>query len=199
MNIPRIKHSIKRVSDIDLNDPRYIRAGIIPVYTDKFGQSYYAFGLSIHNGFITDFGGHIEYNEFGIRENVIEAAVREFYEESYGVFNNDITVESIIKNNYEVLDAVTELDRNGYSIGSLDILVPVDIPSMKQIKRDFRDLINSLSESENVENIGIVWIRHDHLIKIYKSEHPIRYHNNSQPFYTYYKVLMGLSKWVSDQ
>lgn len=182
--------TIRRVSDIDLNDPAYMRAGIIPVYTAEDGTNYYAFGLS-RNAAIFDFGGHMEPGE-----NPIQAAVRELLEETYNVFNHHITVESILENDYEVIDGLNELNRAGERIGSLDILIPVNV-NMLKIMLDFKNIIDSIDESEDVEIVRIIWIRHDHLCKIYRLEHPIRY-CGSLPFYTYYRIQHGLQRWVRE-
>lgn len=72
---------MKRVFDINWKDPKYIRAGIIP-YIDINDTRYFALTLQFPNSDLADFGGTIESWDI----DALDAAIREYYEESFGIF-----------------------------------------------------------------------------------------------------------------
>lgn len=77
------------VKNLDLKNTKPERAGII-IYTTVKKVLYFGLGLDSRTHDLTDFGGRIIYKI----ENVIEGAIREFKEETLGIFE-DITYENI--------------------------------------------------------------------------------------------------------
>lgn len=70
-----------KVREINLNDNRYIRGGIIPITTVN-DINFYGFGMNNRNSDICDFGGHKETMD----NDILDAAIREYREESLNVF-----------------------------------------------------------------------------------------------------------------
>ena len=191
---------IRRISDIALDDPRYKRAGIIPMMIGPNGERHYALGLSRFSAGIFDFGSKRKPNE-----TLIETAVREYHEESYDIFRSGITVESIIENNYEVIDGL--VTGPAKPIESLDIIIPVDV-DMWEIMREFKELVdikiaNSCDDDDDdddrgvdrIEIVRIIWLNQHQMSKIYKSVHPIKF-CNALPFHTYHRVLYPIQNWI---
>jgi hypothetical protein len=71
-----------RVGDLNFESFRPQRAGVIP-YIVREGEIYFALGLDTQHSELTDFGGGVSYKSDG---NALEGALREFSEESLGVF-----------------------------------------------------------------------------------------------------------------
>jgi hypothetical protein len=70
------------------------RAGVIIYYIDK-NNLYFGFGVDSEYKELTDFGGHLDWND----KNAITGGLREFKEESLGIFNyqyNDVLNDVII-------------------------------------------------------------------------------------------------------
>lgn len=74
---------IQKVSNINLNEYKPNRAGIIP-YTFNNGQLYIGLGVDSKYHEFTDFSGTIDHSQ----ENCIEGAIREFKEETLSVFKD---------------------------------------------------------------------------------------------------------------
>jgi hypothetical protein len=68
------------------------RAGVIPIVSWN-GENYFGMGIDTKYRDLTDFGGAVE---LSTDENAIAGALREFYEESLGVFGR-ITVSQVMK------------------------------------------------------------------------------------------------------
>lgn len=67
------------------------RAGIIPYCIWK-NQIYILMGIDKDSGDLSDFGGGVK-----LKENFTSAAIREFNEETCGIFRNNITKEHLFK------------------------------------------------------------------------------------------------------
>lgn len=78
------------INNLDLEKVRPQRAGII-IYTMVQGRVYFGFGLDTKTHDLTDFGGHVIY---GKDINVVDGAIREFEEETLGIFTS-FTLEDI--------------------------------------------------------------------------------------------------------
>ena len=76
----------KRVKELNLDAVRPTRAGVI-LYTKVDGEYFFAMGVDTRSGEYTDFGGGISYKE-GADKNVIMGALREFDEETLGIFGS---------------------------------------------------------------------------------------------------------------
>mgnify|MGYP002379520317 FL=1 len=69
------------VSDLDLENVRPQRAGVILVSIEN-DIVYFGLGVDRKSGDFTDFGGHVEKSD----PNVVYSALREFHEETLGIF-----------------------------------------------------------------------------------------------------------------
>ena len=74
----------KVVKEVDLNTVRPSRAGVI-MYTKINNELYFGLGIDSASQEITDFGGGISYKN---DKNVILGALREFKEETLGIFGH---------------------------------------------------------------------------------------------------------------
>lgn len=133
---------LKKVSETDWNNKKYIRAGIIP-YIEEKGIRFYAFGLENCFATIGDFGGHKEKRD----HDALDTALREYVEESLNVFG--------ILTRDKVKDCVVIDGKD-----TAEILVPVEGP-MFQYSNKFKQLIgsNPLHEVQN-----IVWLSRKQLL-----------------------------------
>ena len=66
------------------------RAGVI-LYYSKGNKKYFVAGLDYETNEITDFGGHICKRD----NNIVETALREFNEETRGLFNDYVDIDSL--------------------------------------------------------------------------------------------------------
>lgn len=72
------------VKNLDKENVKPKRAGVI-LYTVYNTATYFGFGLDSVSHDLTDFAGHIDYE---LDKNVIDGALREFNEETLGIFDN---------------------------------------------------------------------------------------------------------------
>lgn len=90
----------KLVKDIDLVTIKPQRAGVI-IYTIFNNQIYFGLGVDTNSGELTDFGGGVSYKD-NRDKNVILGALREFEEETLGIFKisfDDVLDSTVIYNN----------------------------------------------------------------------------------------------------
>ena len=80
-NIPIIKTTVEK---LDLKNIKVRRAGVI-IYTIENGTMYFGLGLDSRSHDLTDFGGGVVYKT---DYNVIRGALREFEEETLGIFES---------------------------------------------------------------------------------------------------------------
>lgn len=132
---------IKRVSDINWNDPKYIRSGFIPV-SIKNNILFFGFGIG-QLGDIADFGGHRE----DVDRDTLDTAIREYREESLNVFG-EITRHS-------VQNCIALIGQD-----TIEILLPVKLPFYKYTE-DFHKIING-NTSHEVQSI--VWLSKQQLL-----------------------------------
>lgn len=94
----------KLVKEIDLTTIKPPRAGVI-IYTKYNNEIYYGLGIDSVSKEITDFGGGISYKERD--KNVILGALREFKEETLGIFGDvhylDILESPVIYNKQNLI------------------------------------------------------------------------------------------------
>lgn len=127
------------------------RAGIIPYIVNNEGQRIYALGVDTRFGSLTDFGGGVKKG----KETVIEAALREFKEETLGVFKN--VSNKSIKNDVAI-----------YNDNILIIFVKVNVDP------DYLNLMflsNSIRTKTPLEVNNIAWIPEDKFIIIANKFH----------------------------
>jgi hypothetical protein len=139
---------MKRVRDIDWNDPKYIRAGVIPV-TLQNNIIFFGFGVDSSVASLGDFGGHRELKD----KDALDAAIREYREESLNVFG-EITRDKV--QNYYVLDG----------IDTIEILFPVNSP-FYQYTEHFHQMIG---DNKKHEVQSIVWLSRQQLLTAIDSQ-----------------------------
>lgn len=137
-----------RIEDINSNDKKYIRAGIIPFIRYQ-NSKIYAFGLGNVTGDICDFGGHKDCED----NDLIDTAIREYNEESFGIFGN-FNRESL--KNSEVIDGVD----------TIEILVEVN-GNISDYNRRFKNILNN---NYNHEIQDIIWLSKKQLLVAIDSE-----------------------------
>lgn len=122
----------------------YPRGGVIP-FVDECGTRYYAFGISSDYRNVGDFGGHIEENE-----TCIEGALREFAEESLGIFGfHDVS-------NCEVLEST--------KCKTFEILLPIEGPILPYTIKYYKYMRDAAcSEKARAEVSSIVWLTSNQL------------------------------------
>jgi hypothetical protein len=128
---------ICRGSDLDPLNPEFKRGGIIP-YLSFHGRTYY--GLGIDSGYLTliDFGGHREPDD----TDIFETALREFQEESLGVFGTP-TMD-------HCQDAMVVFNRN-----LVEIFLPLPSQDPFQIWTEFERRVQF---EPHPENSAMVWL-----------------------------------------
>jgi hypothetical protein len=133
---------MKRVRDIDWNDRKFIRAGIIP-FVEENGVRFFAFGVENGVAAIGDFGGHREKKD----ADALDAAIREYQEEALNVFG----------------EINREMVQDYYAIEGTDtaeILLPVRGPFYQYTER-FHQLVGSNTDHE-VQTI--IWLSRRQLL-----------------------------------
>lgn len=131
------------VSHINWNDPKYIRAGIIP-FTVCRNVTYYAFGLEPHIASLGDFGGHIEPSD----SDGLDAALREYSEEALDVFG------SINRNSVKDCHVLAGID-------TAEILLPVT-GRMYDYTYTFRKIIGNDRQHEVQD---IIWLNKNQVLQ----------------------------------
>lgn len=140
---------LKRVRDINWNDRKFIRAGVIPV-AEQGGVKFFAFGVENGVAAIGDLGGHREKQD----RDTLDSAIREYQEEGLNVFGN-IT--------REMLQDCFVLEGKD----TAEILFPVP-PPLYQYTEKFRQL---LGDNIDHEVQSIIWLsRHQLLLAIDSQE-----------------------------
>ena len=120
---------MKLVSEVNWNDPRFIRAGVIP-FVEVRGVRFFAFGVENGVGAIGDFGGHRENKD----RDALDAAIREYEEEALNVFGK---IDRDMVQNYYAIEGTD----------TVEILLPVPGP-FYQYTEIFNQLVGSNTEHE---------------------------------------------------
>lgn len=138
--------------------PPHYAAGILPI-TWHEGNVLFLVGKDIRNGY-SDFGGKCERVDRG---NPVHTAVREFYEESYGVV---CTPKSLLQKmaspaNYMMLKSSTQ---NGYEY----YMYVVEIPYQPHLRSSFRKMykflqVTNIQRSVYLEKTDIQYVTLDML------------------------------------
>lgn len=127
---------IKKVCEINTNEYKPLRAGIIP-YTFQNRELSIGIGIDSKYHEFTDFSGTVNY----VEENCIEGAIREFKEETLSVFK-DITPLDI-QNYYAICDTKLMVIFVGFNVKK-DIVLDKFKKSYKTVKKS--------------ENCGFIWV-----------------------------------------
>lgn len=155
---------LRRVSEINLNNPEWIRAGIIP-FINSEGIIIYAFGIGNIIGDICDFGGHRE----AIDTDLLDTAIREYEEESLNIFGR-LTREML--QDCEVLEG----------IDTMEILVPITGMPYSYTT----DFLNLIGDNTDHEIQNIVWLTKQQLLTIVDAQNTVV--DNIKIFYMYDKI-----------
>ncbi len=147
-NIFTSPNQLKRVRDIDWKDPKYIRAGIIPVI-DQGNVRFFGFGVENGVAAIGDFGGHKEKKDY----DALDSAIREYQEEALNVFG---------QLNREMLQDCYVLD----GIDTAEILLPVS-GTLTKYNESFREL---LGNNDQHEIQSIIWLSKSQLLTAIDSQ-----------------------------
>jgi len=172
----------RKVKELDVQIFRPIRAGIVPV-VDLFGEKYYCFGVDHKYQEITDFGGGIRYKR---DENVLYGALREFSEESLGIFG---------------YISPTDLQEDD-AIFDKDTLIIFHRDDEIDINRKAHLFSERYKRQTRPEVSDVIWFSHEEVKQLVYGETPIRpnmhtygcIHSNVQSFNMYDKI-----KWLLRQ
>lgn len=143
-----VKNPPKRVRDVNWNDRRFIRAGIIPII-DKGGVRFFGFGVENGVAAIGDFGGHRE----KIDKDALDSAIREYSEEGLNVFGE--FTRDMLQDCYVI-----------EGIDTIEILVPVPGP-LYQYSEIFRSMVG---DNINHEVQDIIWLSRRQLLTAIDSQ-----------------------------
>lgn len=145
---PVSRNPPKRVRDVNWNDPKFIRAGIIPII-DQGSVRFFGFGVENGVAAIGDFGGHKE----KIDKDLLDAAIREYSEEALNIFG-EITREML--QDYYVIEGVD----------TVEILIPIS-GSLYQYTEAFRSLVG-----DNIfhEVQDLIWLSRRQLLTAIDSQ-----------------------------
>jgi preprotein translocase subunit Sec61beta len=101
--------TVKLVKDLDLDNIKPLRAGILPYFKSEEGL-FWCFGVDTRTLELTDFGGGVIYKK---DKNAINGAIREFKEETLGIFDSiKIDPTSIVIYNKKTLIILVQLESN---------------------------------------------------------------------------------------
>lgn len=127
----------------DFQNSRSIRAGVIP-FTIKNNYLYFLLGIDRETRELTDFGGGVK-----ITESMVDAAYREFFEESCRLFCNDIS-----KNDVTRSVAIT----NGVQNTAI-FFVYIDSTWLQRAESEFNGCQRKLPKVKKYnELIGVKWV-----------------------------------------
>lgn len=165
------------VADIDWKNTKIVRGGIIPYY-DYPEIRLYAFSIENGSGSLCDFGGHIEPED----NDLLDAIIREYYEESFGVFGK-YTRE-------EILTCKAMAGTETYQI-----LVPSKLNPRDTINL-FRQKLKHIQPSISHEVQGIVWLSKNQIYNIISI--PNQYQDTSEIWRTYWRLQEALRNCYDD-
>jgi len=149
--------SYSKVSELFLKENfKPLRGGVI-LYCDHNNEKLFGLGIDYNTRDITDFGGGIKQTE-----TFLKACLREFDEESLGVFSDLIekTPEEELMNYYAVY--------NHYSVA---IFIKIPYEEYYQRTLIFKEKVKKIiDENRKPEVINISWFNYESLNKIINSE-----------------------------
>jgi|DewCreStandDraft_4_1066084.scaffolds.fasta_scaffold02053_33 hypothetical protein len=135
---------------VDWSDGKFRRGGILP-YTVIDGVRLYCFALDSSSADLTDFGGRRDRRD----KDILETALREFYEESLGVFGN-IRYSDLLN-----LEAIyTRVDEDRYT---MMLLLPVNVTDLIEPGEEFS---RRAAEHIDHENRALVWLTQGQVLRV---------------------------------
>ena len=134
------------------NAENYIRAGVIPYIVNK-GRLYILLARDRKTMEICDFGGGVKKYE-----NCFEGALREFNEETCGIFSKEIDVDDL-KYSIAVCNS-----KNTHVI----FFVRINPDWYYFAINKFHKTIKYTTKLEKLENDTIFWVEHDDFIRLFQ-------------------------------
>ena len=131
----------KQVKEIDLNLIKPSRAGVI-LYTKIGNETYFGLGIDTGSKELTDFGGGISYKERD--KDVILGALREFKEETLGIFPTKVE---------DVLESLVIY--NGQNLTIFKSIVVEDVEELCYLRHLF---LKTHQKQSHAEVSDIVWM-----------------------------------------
>ncbi len=129
---------------------KFRRGGILP-YTVIDGVRLYCFALDSSSADLTDFGGSRDISD----KDILETALREFNEESLGVFGN-IQYSDLFN-----LEAIyTRVDENRYAVL---LLLPVKVTDLMELGEEFS---RRAAKHTDHENRALVWLTQEQVSRV---------------------------------
>lgn len=167
-----------KVSEVDWEKTSIFRGGIIPFYDYKHIRLY-AFSIENGSGSLSDFGGHIE---TGVDKDLLDAIIREYYEESFGIFG-DITRDSI--QDCEVLKGSE----------TFQILLPINLNPRETVNL-FQQKLLKIQPSISHEAQAIIWLSKDQIKLIIQD--PNHYQDNDNILRMYWRIQEAFRNCYKD-
>lgn len=155
---------MQQVRDINWRNPKYIRAGFLPVTTIN-DVTFFAFGVENGVAALGDFGGHVERKDY----DVLDSAIREYQEEALEVFG---------KLNRQMLQDCYVLD----GIDTIEILLPVNQPLFYYSERFY----HLIKDNNRHEVQSIVWLTRDQVLQAINE--PERSYRGTKVFHMYNRI-----------
>jgi len=147
------------------NSIRY-SAGILPYSFDQYGKLFFLLGKDIDNDW-SDFGGRCEFKD---RNDPINTASREFYEESLGVvLNPQETIKLISENNKIISKTLNGSPYYMYLI-YIDFLNYSDL--FTKISQFLKYQFDNSITSKLIEKNAIRWVSIDTLLNNIENKNP---------------------------
>lgn len=156
---------------IDWNCLKPRRAGVIP-YVRNGGAYNFALGIDMQTGELTDFGGCVEYIH---EKHALNGALREFNEESHGVFN-----DRFVNNLGDC--------RIAYSEGMAIVFIEVDV-DMDDLSSRF---LVARDQSAEVEISSIVWLNMLEFYQLFSNGEVALHGQNYRGYKLLVDMLQGL-------
>lgn len=126
---------MKKIKDINPDEIKTRRAGVIVYSVDNVNKEiYFYMGIHKDSGDLTDFGGGVQLNE-----NSIKGGIREFTEESHGVFGK-----------YQINDIQECYAAYNQRIIIMFLRIDVNYP---KVQNNFINSINNKSELSSIERL----------------------------------------------
>jgi hypothetical protein len=162
---------IKQTKEINLSDPKYKRAGIIPFCVQN-NVIFFAFGVENGVAALADFGGHREKYD----TDLLDTAIREYREESlnvFGIFTRDNLLSCFVLEGKD----------------TLEFLVKVN-PPIYYYTKTFQTMVGDNSEHE-VQSI--VWLSRRQLFNALDSQQ--NSYQGTKIFHMYDRIHDTLSSY----
>lgn len=144
-----VNNCVNYIKNIDFNILKPNRAGVI-VYTVYKKKTYFILGIDTKSGDVTDFGGGVSFK----KENALIGGLREFAEETLGIFGN-ISIN-------EIGNCVSVYDDN-----NLIIFIPLQF----NIAEKYYEFLERIQYIENPEVMDLKILNKKEFISLINGKH----------------------------